>query len=194
MTQQRADADLEAVHLQPMEVLDGPILLAPYDPQWPLLYEREEARIRGTLRERATVLEHAGSTSVPGLSAKPKIDIVLGVADTTDEDDYVRPLESAGYVLRIREPDWHQHRLLKGPDTEINLHVFTVGCIEIDRMLRFRDHVRTNADDRALYQQAKVDLARRQWKYTQHYADAKSSVVEDIIARAGVTATECVRY
>jgi GrpB-like predicted nucleotidyltransferase (UPF0157 family) len=194
MTQQRADADLEAVHLQPMEVLDGPILLAPYDPQWPLLYEREEARIRGTLRERATVLEHAGSTSVPGLSAKPKIDIVLGVADTTDEDDYVRPLESAGYVLRIREPDWHQHRLLKGPDTEINLHVFTVGCVEIDRMLRFRDHVRTNADDRALYQQAKVDLARRQWKYTQHYADAKSSVVEDIIARAGVTATECVRY
>jgi GrpB-like predicted nucleotidyltransferase (UPF0157 family) len=194
MTQQRADADLEAVHLQPMEVLDGPILLAPYDPQWPLLYEREEARIRATLRERAIVLEHAGSTSVPGLSAKPKIDIVLGVADTTDEDDYVLPLESAGYVLRIREPDWHQHRLLKGPDTEINLHVFTVGCVEIDRMLRFRDHVRTNADDRALYQQAKVDLARRQWKYTQHYADAKSSVVEDIIARAGVTATECVHY
>ena len=131
---------------------------------------------------------------MPGLSAKPKIDIVLGLADTTDEDDYVPALESAGYVLRIREPDWHQHRLFKGPDTDINLHVFRVGCVEIERMLRFRDHLRVNAADRELYERAKQDLAQRTWKYTQHYADAKSSVVEEIVARAGVTATECARY
>src|SRR4051812_21414812 len=107
MTEQRTDADLEAVHLQPMEVLNGPIHLAPYDPEWPALYERDAERIRAALGERAVVLEHAGSTSVPGLSAKPKIDIILGVADTTDEDDYVPAMEVAGYVLRIREPDWH---------------------------------------------------------------------------------------
>jgi GrpB-like predicted nucleotidyltransferase (UPF0157 family) len=190
----RSDEELEAVHLQPMEVLNAPILLVPYDPQWPVLYEREAARIRVALGDAAVVLEHAGSTSVPGLSAKPKIDIVLGVADTTDEDAYVPQLEAAGYVLRIREPDWHQHRLFKGPDTSINLHVFTVGCLEIERMLRFRDHVRTNVPDRERYERAKQDLAQRMWKYTQHYADAKSSVVEEIVARAGVTATECVRY
>jgi GrpB-like predicted nucleotidyltransferase (UPF0157 family) len=190
----RSDEELGAVHLQPMEVLNAPILLVPYDPQWPVLYEREAARIRVALGDAAVVLEHAGSTSVPGLSAKPKIDIVLGVADTTDEDAYVPQLEAAGYVLRIREPDWHQHRLFKGPDTSINLHVFTVGCLEIERMLRFRDHVRTNVPDRERYERAKQDLAQRMWKYTQHYADAKSSVVEEIVARAGVTATECVRY
>lgn len=192
MNQSLSDEQLEAVHLQPMDVLNGTIFLAPYDPEWARLYEREAARISRVLGNRAIVLEHAGSTSVPGLSAKPKIDIVLGLADATDEDDYVPAMEATGYVLRIREPAWHQHRLFKGPDTDINLHVFTVGCIEIDRMLRFRDHLRTDAADRELYERAKQDLAQRIWKYTQHYADAKSSVVEDIILRAGSGATACV--
>lgn len=190
----RTDEELAAVQLQPMQVLNGQIYLAPYDRQWPRLYEREAQRIRVALGDRALVLEHAGSTSVPGLSAKPKIDIVLGVADTTDEGAYVPLLEAAGYVLRIREADWHEHRLFKGPDTDINLHTFTVGCLEIERMLRFRDHVRTDTADRELYEQSKRDLAQRTWKFTQHYADAKSAVVEDILTRSGVTATACVRH
>ena len=190
----RTDEELAAVQLQPMQVLNGQIYLAPYDRQWPRLYEREAQRIRVALGDRALVLEHAGSTSVPGLSAKPKIDIVLGVADTTDEGAFVPLLEAAGYVLRIREADWHEHRLFKGPDTDINLHTFTVGCLEIERMLRFRDHVRTDTADRELYEQSKRDLAQRTWKFTQHYADAKSAVVEDILTRSGVTATACVRH
>jgi len=190
----RTDEELAAVQLQPMQVLNGQIYLAPYDRQWPRLYEREAQRIRAALGDRALVLEHAGSTSVPGLSAKPKIDIVLGVADTTDEGAFVPLLEAAGYVLRIREADWHEHRLFKGPDTDINLHTFTVGCLEIERMLRFRDHVRTDTADRELYEQSKRDLAQRTWKFTQHYADAKSAVVEDILTRSGVTATACVRH
>jgi GrpB-like predicted nucleotidyltransferase (UPF0157 family) len=184
------------MHLQPIERLDGPIYLAPYDPSWPLIFEREEKRTRGALGERAIVLEHAGSTSIPGLSAKPKIDIVLGVADSADEPSYVPDMEAAGYVLRIREPDWHEHRLFKGPDpdTNINLHLFTVGCMEIERMLRFRDHLREDAADRQLYESAKTELAQRTWDYTQSYADAKSEVVEEIIARAGVTVQECARH
>ena len=181
-------------HLQPLEQLNGQIVLVPYDPEWPRLYEREAVRIRAALGDRALALEHAGSTSVPGLSAKPKIDIVLGVADTTDEAAYVPDMDAAGYVLRIRETDWHEHRLFKGPDTDINLHTFTVGCLEIERMLRFRDHVREDAADRHLYERKKRQLAQRTWKYTQHYADAKSEVVEDILTRSGVASRDCDRY
>ena len=163
----------------------GPIVLADYDPDWPRLFEREAARIRAALGDRALQVEHTGSTSVPGLAAKPIIDVVLAVADSRDEPAYVPPLEAAGYVLRIREPDWFEHRVLKGTDPEVNLHVFSIGCVEVERMLLFRDHLRRNPDDRELYERTKRKLAEREWKYVQHYADAKSQVVEEILDRAG---------
>lgn len=180
----RSDDEMAKGRVGPPEVLDSTINLAQYDPAWPALFEREAARIRATLGESALVLEHVGSTSVPGLAAKPRIDIVLAVADSGDEPSYVPAMETAGYVLRIREPEWYEHRLFKGPDTDVNLHVFSGGCPEIERMVRFRDHLRSDAQDRALYEATKRDLASRVWKYTQHYADAKSKVVEDIMARA----------
>jgi GrpB-like predicted nucleotidyltransferase (UPF0157 family) len=164
---------------------DGPITLAEYDPGWPRLFEREAERIRGVLGGRALLVEHAGSTSVPSLAAKPVIDIVLAVADSSDEASYVPALEAAGYVLRIREPDWYEHRLFKGPDTNINLHVFSQGCEEIDVMLAFRDHLRTDEADRELYERTKRELAARDWEYVQDYADAKTEVVKQIVARAG---------
>ena len=189
----RSDEELAAVRIGPPEVLNSQIHLAPYDPEWPRLYEREADRIRAALGERVIVLEHAGSTSVPGLSAKPRIDIILGVADSAEEAGFVPFLEAAGYVLRIREPDWHEHRVFKGPDTDVNLHVFSVGCAETTRMLGFRDHLRANEADRSLYERTKQDLAQRTWKYTQHYADAKSEVVEEILGRIGVSAG-CVSH
>src|SRR6266545_1198006 len=135
-------------------------------------------------RRRALEIEHAGSTSVPGLAAKPVIDIVLVVRDSADEAAYVPQLEAAGYVLRIREPDWFEHRLLKGPDTNVNIHVFSPGCAEVERMLLFRDWLRRNEADHDLYERAKRELAQKQWNYVQDYADAKSAVVEEILARA----------
>jgi GrpB-like predicted nucleotidyltransferase (UPF0157 family) len=87
--------------------------------------------------------------------------------------------------LHIREPSWHEHRVLNGPNTDLNLHVFSEGCVEIERMLRFRDHLRRNEADRLLYERTKRALAQRTWKYGQHYADAKTTVVEEILARAG---------
>ena len=162
----------------------GPILLAEYDPEWPRLFELEAGRIRRALGDRALQVEHVGSTSVPGLAAKPIIDIVLVVADSADEAEYVPALEAAGYVLRIREPEWFEHRVLKGPDMKVNVHVFSPGCPEIERMLLFRDWLRRNEADRELYERTKRELAQKEWKYVQHYADAKSDVVEQIIARA----------
>jgi GrpB-like predicted nucleotidyltransferase (UPF0157 family) len=173
-----------AVTIGGRQPLNSTIYLAPYDPAWPSLFERQARRIRNILRDKVLLLEHVGSTSVPGLSAKPIIDMVLAVADSADEPAYALPLQEQGYVLRIREPDWFEHRLLKTPDVEGNLHVFSVGCEEIDRMLMFRDWLRTHADDRELYEATKRELAARTWKYTQNYADAKAEVIREIMARA----------
>ncbi len=178
------EAEIRAVTIGEPVRVSGPIHLAEYDPAWPELFRREEARIRAALGDRALLVEHAGSTAVPGLAAKPIIDIVLAVADSADEDAYVPAMEAAGYVLRIREPDWFEHRLFKGPDTNVNVHVFTAGSREIDRMLAFRDHLRTNEADRRLYERAKRRLAAQDWEFVQNYADAKTEVVEAIIARA----------
>jgi GrpB-like predicted nucleotidyltransferase (UPF0157 family) len=161
------------------------VRIVPYDPRWPGLFDREAVRIRKSLGPVALRIEHCGSTSVEGLAAKPVIDIVLVVAGSADEAAYVPALEAAGYALRFREPEWFGHRLFKGPDTDINLHVFSVGCVEIDRMLGFRDWLRRNAADRELYARTKVDLACEDWKTVQDYADAKTSVVAEIMARAG---------
>jgi GrpB-like predicted nucleotidyltransferase (UPF0157 family) len=180
----KSDDEIAAARIGPPEVLNRPITLAEYDSAWPELYEREAARIRAALADRALLIEHVGSTSVPGLAAKPHIDVVVAVADSSDEASYVPALEDAGYVLHIREPGWHEHRAFRGLETDLNLHVFSEGCVEIERMLRFRDHLRRNKADRLLYERTKRALARRTWKYGQHYADAKTTIVEDILARA----------
>jgi GrpB-like predicted nucleotidyltransferase (UPF0157 family) len=160
------------------------IELVDYDPAWPELFAREARRIRGALGECALGIEHVGSTAVPGLAAKPVIDILLIVPDSADEGAYVPALENVGYVLRIREPDWYEHRMFKGPDSNVNVHVFSEGCPEIERTLLFREQLRTNRADREFYERTKRELARRKWKYLQNYADAKGAVVEEIIARA----------
>jgi len=178
------DEEIRAATVGELVEHKATIELAEYDPAWPRLFEREAERICGALGERALAVEHVGSTSVPGLAAKPLIDIVLVVADSAHEEAYVPSLEAAGYVLRIREPDWNEHRLLKGPDTNVNVHTFSDRCPEIERMLAFRNWLRTHDDDRDLYLSAKRELAMQEWKFVQNYADAKSAVVEEIVARA----------
>jgi GrpB-like predicted nucleotidyltransferase (UPF0157 family) len=180
----RSDEEITAARIGPPDFLDGPVQLVEYDDAWPALYLREEQRIRAALGDGAVLIEHVGSTAVPGLAAKPRIDVVLAVSDSASEPTYVPALEAAAYVLRVREPDWHEHRLLNRPDVALNLHVFSAGCTEIERMLRFRDHLRRDATDRALYERTKRDLARRTWRHVQHYADAKTGVVEEILERA----------
>jgi GrpB-like predicted nucleotidyltransferase (UPF0157 family) len=161
----------------------GRILIVDYDPQWPQLFAREADRIRSLLGSLALRIEHVGSTSVPGLSAKPIVDLLLVVEDSAQEDAYAPVLGAAGYVLRIREPHWHQHRMFKGPDTDINLHVFSSGCQEIDRLLLFRDRLRGNAADRELYARTKTVLSGQEWASVQNYADAKTAVIQEIIGR-----------
>jgi GrpB-like predicted nucleotidyltransferase (UPF0157 family) len=173
----------EPEFLQPRVRRDGPVTLAEPDPAWADWYAREEARIRRALGSRALQIEHVGSTSVPGLCAKPVIDIVLSVADSADEATYVPDLEAAGYELHLREPEWHEHRFLRDHHPDVQIHVFPIGSTEIERMLLFRDRLRAHPDERGLYEHTKRELAARRWDYVQDYADAKSEVVEAIIAR-----------
>ena len=180
MTRERDDS----VWVGPQTRVDGQVHLADYDAEWPLTYEREAARIRAALSSVVLLLEHAGSTSVPGLPAKPIIDIVLAVPDSADEAAYVPALEAVGYRLAVREPDWFEHRCLKRPEPAVNLHVFTDGSEEIDRMLAFRDWLRAHPDDRDLYLRTKRELAARSWVFIQDYADAKSEVIAEINERA----------
>ena len=167
-----------------LKQISGKVALVDYDPAWPDLFARESQRVKAALGAKALSIEHVGSTSVPGLPAKPIIDILLVVERSADEKSYVPLLEAAGYVLGIREPDWQEHRMFKGPDTNINLHVFSEGDEEIERMLIFRDWLRENLADREFYMRTKKELAQKDWKYVQNYADAKSKVVESMIARA----------
>ena len=164
--------------------LSSPIRLVDYDSSWPCRFQVEARRIRTALGESALRIEHVGSTAVVDLPAKPIIDIVLVVADSANEAAYAAVLEGAGYRLHIRERGWHEHRLFKGPENSVNLHVFTSGCPEIERMLEFRDWLRASREDRELYARSKRALAEQVWKYTQNYADAKSSVVGEIMLRA----------
>lgn len=170
--------------LQPPVRADGPIRLADPDPEWAAQYFQQKERIQSALGPRAVQIEHVGSTSVPGLAAKPVIDIVLVVTDSADEAGYLPDLEDAGYVLQFREPDWYQHRFLRDHDPDVQVHVFSVGSPEVARMLLFRDRLRSRSDERELYQRTKRELAARRWDYIQDYADAKSTVVEEIISRA----------
>ena len=180
------DQDIRKSTVGEVKPHDAPITLAEYDPKWPQQFAREAERIRKALGKNALLVEHIGSTSVPGLVAKPIIDILLVVADSGDEPSYVPAMERSGYVLKIREPDWHQHRLFKGPDININLHVFSSGSSEIERHLILRDWLRVNEEDRKLYAETKRKLAGEKWHYVQNYADAKTAVVEAMISRARV--------
>ena len=156
----------------------------PYDAAWPRLFAAEEAKIRGALGAAALLIEHVGSTAVPGLAAKAVIDVQLAVRDSTDEAAYRSALERAGYRLIIREPEWFEHRLFKGAAPETNLHVFSAGCPELDRCRLFRDWLRSTPQDVALYARTKQELATQTWAHVQDYANAKQGVIAEIMARA----------
>jgi GrpB-like predicted nucleotidyltransferase (UPF0157 family) len=156
--------------------------LIDYDPDWPKKFETHARVIADALGRSALRIEHIGSTSVHGLAAKPIIDILVVVPDSADESAYLPRLEAAGYVLRVREPDWNEHRMFRTPEQDAHIHIYTAGCPEIERNLTFRDRLRRNTDDRSHYEQTKRELASKEWPDMNAYADAKTEVIESILA------------
>ena len=168
----------------PLEVNDGSIQIVAYDLRWPSQFEELCVSIQTQLAAAALTVEHMGSTAMPGLAAKPVIDIVLTVQDSADESAYAAALTRIGFELRVREPAWFEHRLFTHHAPRANLHVFSSGCPEIRRMRRFRDWLRVCAEDRELYERTKRSLAQRHWRCVQDYADAKTGIIGEIARRA----------
>lgn len=152
-----------------------------YDDRWPSMYLDHQRRIGDALSATAIEIEHVGSTSVPGLAAKPIIDIVVTVHDITAEEDYLDVLLAAGYELRVREPG---HRMVRTPVRDVHVHILERGDPAVDDYLLLRDHLRTDADDRALYEGTKRVLLTQSWDDMNAYAEAKSEVISAIKARA----------
>jgi GrpB-like predicted nucleotidyltransferase (UPF0157 family) len=160
------------------------IVIVEYDPRWPEKFQKHAEILSGALGSKALAIEHVGSTSVPMLAAKPIIDIIVLVDDSGDEASYLPALVAAGYVLRVREPDWHQHRMFRTPQLDVHVHIFSPGCVEVTRQLAFRDRLKRNIEDRLLYESVKRKLANEDWPDMNAYARAKTDVVEEITARA----------
>lgn len=182
MTNAHDDAELSEVlvhGLQPTTVT-----IVDYDPAWPSRFEAHATQLHTLLGGRLKLVEHIGSTSVPGLAAKPIIDIVVGIENPEQESAYLPELESAGYDLRVREP---QHRCLRldTPTDSVNLHCYPPEHVDVRRYLALRDQLRSNAADRELYATTKRELAGRQWGDVNYYADAKGPVIHKILAHAG---------
>lgn len=160
------------------------ITIVAHDPAWAIAYEVAAARIRKVLGPIALSIDHVGSTAVPGLPAKPVLDLTITVRDSTREQDYLPPLVSAGFALAIREPEWFEHRMLQGAHPATNLHVFSRCCPELERMRTFRNWLRVSEADAALYAETKRALAQRAWLSVEQYAEAKRSVIDAILTRA----------
>ena len=160
------------------------IRIVDYDPRWPAKFQTHAELISSALDDRAVAIEHIGSTSVTGLAAKPIIDILLVVEHSEDEASYLARLEAAGYTLRVREPEFHEHRMLRTPELDVHVHVYSRGCPEIERYLTFRNRLRNNANNRQLYESTKRRLSAEDWSDMNEYADAKGEVIEGILAQA----------
>ncbi len=163
------------------------IAIVPYDPSWPAAYSELAAEVNAALGPQVLALDHVGSTSVPGLKAKPVIDIDLTVADGADEEAYVPALEKYGFELVIREPWWYGHRLLRHDDPRCNLHVWSPNCPEPARHLIFRDWLRENEGDRELYVRVKHQAAHRtriSRGDVVDYNERKRDVIREIYSRA----------
>jgi GrpB-like predicted nucleotidyltransferase (UPF0157 family) len=161
-----------------------PIAIVDADPSWPEQFDELSAHIRRSLGDCVLELDHVGSTSVPGLPAKPVIDIDLTVADSTDEAAYIPALEGLGFVFLLREPGWHGHRLLKAASPLANLHVWGPDCPEVIRHRMFRDWLRQHSDDRARYAEAKwaaASAANIAHEDGMAYNERKQPIVRQIL-------------
>ena len=156
--------------------------IAEYDAAWMQRYAIARERIATALGAAALQIEHIGSTAVPGLAAKPIVDVLV-VVERPAAPEHEAALTAVGYVLRVREP---QHRMFRTPERDVHVHLWPAGSIEIERYLKLRDHLRANDEDREAYAALKRELAARgEWRDTNDYAEAKGPFIEGVLERIG---------
>jgi GrpB-like predicted nucleotidyltransferase (UPF0157 family) len=163
------------------------LVLVDYVPMWASRFARERVRIVEALGEVARRVEHVGSTAVPGLAAKPIVDILVAVDDPDDEYGYLKAMEGADYELRVREPG---HRMFRTPERDVHVHVWKGGSNDERRHLLFRDWLRQAPDDRELYESVKRRFVGERFTDMNYYARAKGPVIEEIMRRAETWAAQ----
>jgi GrpB-like predicted nucleotidyltransferase (UPF0157 family) len=173
-----------------VELIGGPekraIVIEAYRPAWPATFQDHRRCIEDALGSVASRVDHIGSTAVPGLAAKPIVDIQVSVSDVELEPSYLEPLVAAGYRLRVRE---RGHRMFRTPELDVHIHVCDAGSDWERRHLLLRDWLRESAEDREAYAALKVELQGQGWETMNHYADAKTALISDVTARAEAWAT-----
>ena len=161
-----------------------PVSIVEYDPSWPDRYRDWRDRLAAGLGPVARRIDHVGSTSVPGLAAKPTIDIQISVEHLDDEDAYAPTLVKLGLVLRSRDD---LHRFFRPPRDrvrDVHVHVCQAGGAWEREHLLFRDHLRTHAEARTQYAAAKQDAVARWGNDRIAYGEAKSDVILDQLGAA----------
>jgi GrpB-like predicted nucleotidyltransferase (UPF0157 family) len=167
-----------------MELIGGAehrrIVVVQYDEEWPRTFERHRQSIQHALGSSVRI-EHVGSTAVPGLAAKPIVDVQISVGDVESEQTYVPALTAVGYALRVRQ---RHHRMLRTPRLDVHVHVCSRASEWERRHLLFRDWLRTDDRDRSAYEALKRTLAARDWETMNDYADAKGEFIATALERA----------
>jgi len=166
----------------------APIIVVPYDPEWPLQYEEEKARILAAIAPYVVCMEHMGSTAIPGLAAKPVIDILIGVRSLADAPFFLPPLASLGYeYIQKHEVIFPErrylHRLVNGQHTH-HLHMVEPDSNFFKVQIAFRDYLRHHPKARDQYAALKLDLAQKFHHDREAYTNAKSDFILSILELA----------
>lgn len=161
----------------------GTVVLQSYDPEWPAAFEQEKALLKSVFGNAAEAIEHVGSTAVPGLSAKPIIDIAVGLRNFQRWSEFTDKLVRLGYTFmedRVRDVEVF---MPKGSETERThyLHITQYGSTEWQNMLRFRDAMRSNAALHEAYERLKQKLARKHSDDRKAYTAGKEAFIQKII-------------
>ncbi|MFE7277004.1 GrpB family protein [Streptomyces sp. NPDC057623] len=172
-------------------VADGPagtpgrrVEIVPYDPRWPAEFTALGALLRAALTDVPRI-DHVGSTAVPGLPAKPIIDVQISVTELTPDDTFRRPLEELGFRYRHDNPDLSKRYFREAPGSRrIHIHVRRAGSLDEQLNLVFRDFLRTHPDTARRYAHTKRELAARHRHDAQTYTERKSPFIWDVLREA----------
>jgi GrpB-like predicted nucleotidyltransferase (UPF0157 family) len=160
------------------------VQLVPYDPQWPIEFDKERLEIEKAIGADILSVDHIGSTSIPGLCAKPIIDILIGLKDFGDGFRCVSALEKLGYTFRGEHGIPGRHYFRKGSPRTHHLHMYTRGTPDWQHHILFRDYLRAHAAQRDSYAELKTALAKQYPENREKYLDGKAAFIQNIIQLA----------
>jgi len=167
------------------------VVIVDYDPEWPALFEAERKRIMEALGDPDANMVHMGSTSVPGLGAKPIIDMMMGVGGKEEADRLQKALEGVGYTDVTPEPDdteWFYCLGYGTRDLYHHLHLVVEGSRHWRRQLAFRDYLRAHPDTAEEYHEVKKRLADHYGENRTGYTDAKTEFITGVLKKVDASA------